>query len=182
MHVHKNLRYTLIVLSRLKVHGNGRELTYQCDINVDFFDSHDSRITLIENVKYLVNILMSNHFFHDFRAFNNDCKSRIRVWSDERSISNWSHASKSIQVDCRYAASICSPLRLSISFSFSPLFLWFSASFSRSYSCLLFLPSPLPFRAAVRWNLRNWSREIERISYLLVKNVLIYIRRQVTRL
>lgn len=103
-------------------------------------------------MKYLLNILTSNHFFYNFRAFNNDCKSRIPVWSDERSISNWSHASKSIQVDCRYAAPICSPLRLSISFSFSPLFLWFSASFSRSYlyAFSTFAPS-FPCRGALEF-------------------------------
>lgn len=88
-----------------------------------------------------------------------DCKSRIedlsRDRSVERSISNWSHASRSIQVDCRYAAPICLPLRLSLSFSFSLLPISPARSFLLSLSLARF--SYLrPFRAAACWNLRNW--------------------------
>lgn len=128
------------------------------------------RISEVYLTKYLVKYSQQSPF-HNFRAFNDYKQIRIlsRDRSLERSIGNWSHASRSIQVDCRYAAPICSPLRISLSFSFSspsspaPLFLRLSASFSRSHSPAFPTPVPtFPRRSALEF--AKLTREIDHLA------------------
>jgi len=91
--------------------------------------THDPRVTHIVNMKLFARVTP----FMIFARLMTIASRESWDWSVERSISNWSHASRSIQVDCRYAAPICSPLRLSLSLSLSP------PHFSDSFLLLLSL-------------------------------------------
>jgi len=174
MHVHGSLRYTFI-LSQLKVHGNGRELTYQHVITVGPFDSHDPCVTHIVNMQ-LSNIRTS-HSFYDFRAFNDDCKSRISLRLicrafDQQLESCVEKYTGRLQVCCSYLLASTS---LSFSFSFSPSFLRLAVSFSCSHSPAFptFAPS-FPRCGALEFAKLIARDRSPRISSS-VKNALIYI-------